>query len=178
MYLIQSGTVEVTLKTVDGERRLALLEAPAYFAELGLFIARRAATVRTVTDARFWKLSRDRFEQLVRDKPTVGLTAATSALELLERSQRELVGAPVATPAEPRPIIVEIPPRMSRLAWRVAGFTVAAGVPLLLWPIPAPGGLSVQGWHVSLIVLGAALGWLFEPLPDFLIALLMAAAWG
>ena len=42
---------------------------------------------------------------------------------------------------------------------------------------PRP-GLSPAGWHVSLIVLGAALGWLLEPLPDFVVALLMAAAWG
>jgi len=177
LYLLESGSVEVTLQTNSGPQRLAQLDAPAHFGELGLFIARRSADVRTLTGVRLWKLSRDRFEQLVRDKPTVGLTAATSAIELLRRSQRELVGAPAATPAEP-PMIIEVPPRRPPLAWRLTGFAVAVGVPLILWPLPAPGGLSVQGWHVSLVVLGAALGWLFEPLPDFLIALLMAAAWG
>ncbi|HKX18936.1 MAG TPA: anion permease [bacterium] len=35
-----------------------------------------------------------------------------------------------------------------------------------------------RGWHVSLIVLGAALGWLFQPAPDFVVALAMTAAWG
>ena len=61
-------------------------------------------------------------------------------------------------------------------AWRIAGLAVALGVPLLLWP--PPGGLSPEGWDVSLIMLGAALGCLSEPLPDYIIALLMAAAWG
>jgi len=48
----------------------------------------------------------------------------------------------------------------------------------LLWLLPAPSGLSVRGWHVLLIVLGAAIGWLFEPVADFAIALLVPAAWG
>jgi len=77
LYLLESGSVEVTLQTNSGPQRLAQLDAPAHFGELGLFIARRSADVRTLTGVRLWKLSRDRFEQLVRDKPTVGLTAAT-----------------------------------------------------------------------------------------------------
>jgi di/tricarboxylate transporter len=64
------------------------------------------------------------------------------------------------------------------LGWRLVGTAIAVGVPLALWSIPAPGGLAGDGWHVILIVLGAALAWLFEPVPDFVIALLMAAAWG
>jgi len=180
LYLLESGKVEVSLAAPDGERSLARLEAPAHFGELGLLLARRTSSVRTLTDARFWKLPREHFEQLARERPQVALAVASSALELLERGQRQLVGAPVPvpTPPERRPLRLEIPPRARPLPWRVVGGALALGVPALLWLLPAPTGLSAPGWHVLLIVLGAAIGWLFEPVPDFVIALLVPAAWG
>jgi anion transporter len=178
LYLLAAGRVRVSVGVAGGERSLAEIEAPAHFGELGLLLARRTSTVRAVTDVHAWKLPRERFEQLVRDRPAIGLAVATSAVELLERSQRNLVGAPPAERPKRRPTVPTVPPRRRPTAWRVAGFAVAVGVPLVLWPLPGPGGLSPGGWHVSLIVLGAALGWLLEPVPDFVIALLMAAAWG
>ena len=50
-------------------------------------------------------------------------------------------------------------------------------MPLVLWPLPPPPGLTTHGWQALLVVLGAALGWLLEPLPDYLVALLMAVGW-
>jgi di/tricarboxylate transporter len=178
LYLLDTGRVGVSLEAAGGERSLAEIEAPAHFGDLGLILARRSSSVRAITDVRAWKLPRGRFEQLVHDRPAIGLAVATAAVELLERSQRTLVGAPVVESSQPGPLIAAVPPRSRPRAWRIAGFAVAIGVPLVLWPFPAPGGLSPEGWHVSLIVLGAALGWLLEPVPDFVIALVMAAAWG
>jgi hypothetical protein len=54
---------------------------------------------------------------------------------------------------------------------------IAAAIPLFVWWTPPPGGLTPQGWRVILIILGAAVGWLLEPVPDFVTTLMMAAAW-
>ena len=178
LYLLASGRVTVSVRAASGERGLAELEAPSYFGELGLLLARRAGAVRALTDVHLWKLPRERFEQLIRERPALSLAVATSAVELLERSQRTLVGAPLVQPSERPPSALGVPPRSRPPTGRIAGFAVGFGAPLVLWPLLPPSGLSPQGWHVSLIVLGAALGWLLEPLPDFVIALLMAAAWG
>ena len=178
LYLLAAGRVRVSVGVAVGERVLAELEAPACFGELGLLLARRTSTVGAITEVRAWKLPRDRFQKLVRERPALSLAVAAAAVELLERSQRNLVGAPLAEPREWRPTRPAGRPGRYPRAWRIAGVAVAVGVPLVLWPLPAPIGLSPAGWHVCLIVLGAALGWFFEPVPDFVIALLMAAGWG
>jgi anion transporter len=178
MYLLASGRVSVSIPTTTGERGLAELQAPSYFGEIGLLLTRRAAAVRALSDARLWKLPRERFEQFVRERPAVGLAVATAAVQLLERSQRSLVGAPLVELPERSVPAIGVPVRGRSLTWRIASFAVACGVPLLLWQVPTPGGLTLAGWHASLIVLGAALGWLLEPLPDYVTALLMAAGWG
>ena len=49
---------------------------------------------------------------------------------------------------------------------------------LLLWNVGPPSGLEVVGWRVVLLLLGAAIAWLAEPVPDFAVALGLAAAWG
>src|SRR5439155_4800512 len=76
------------------------------------------------------------------------------------------------------PIALSVPARTRPGRWRLAGALFAVGVPLALWALPPPSGLGTAGWHTGLILLGAALGWLLEPLPDYLVALLMTAAWG
>ncbi len=177
LYLLEKGRVAISIRAAEGERSLQTLDAPGYLGELGLLLDRRAATARCLTDVRLWKLPRERFEQLARDRPGIALAVATSAVQLLESSQRQLLGAPVLTAPE-RPLVIETQARKRSLRWRVGGVGVAVAVPLLLWPLTPPAGLGRSGWHLSLIVLGAALGWLFEPVPDFVIALSMAAAWG
>jgi anion transporter len=178
LYLLERGRIAVSVSAAGGEQSLGELEAPAHLGELGILLGRRTATARSLTEVRLWKLPRERFDPLARERPALALAVATSAVELLERNRRELVGAPVVTPSERPSIPIGVPQRTRPLAWRLVGFGLAAGVPLLLWPLPPPGGLSPEGWHVGLIVLGAAIAWLFEPLPDFVTALLMVAAWG
>ncbi|MGQ0550541.1 MAG: SLC13 family permease, partial [Armatimonadota bacterium] len=177
LYLLESGRVVVSVSTAGGDRRLDELEPPAHFGEMGLLLDRRTASVRAVTDVHAWKLPRQRFEQLVRERVGIGLAIAAALAERMDQRLRAHVGAP-APQARREPMTLEgLHPR-PLVAWRIVGAAIAVGVPLVLWSLPPPGGLGTQGWHVSLIVLGAALAWLFEPVPDFVIALLMAAAWG
>jgi len=130
LYLLAGGRVRASVSTAEGERQLREITAPAQFGELGILLDRRTATIRAITDVQLWKLPRQRFEQLARQRPG--------------------------------------------LALRIA----ALAVPLLLWPLAPPAGLTTAGWHTVVIVLGAAVGWFFEPVPDFVVALLMAAALG
>lgn len=176
LYLLEEGEVAVTIQTPEGARLVAQLKGPAHFGEMGLLLARRTASVHTVTDVRVWKLPRYRFEQLVRDRPTLGLSIATVLAETMDRRQRESIGAPIAEDAPRRMVLARSRPPAT--IWRRIGFLVAVGVPLALWWLEPPPALTSDGWHVVLIILGAAIGWLFEPLPDFAIALLMAALWG
>lgn len=177
LYLLAHGRVAVTVRTPAGERTLAVLDAPSQFGELGLLLARRTSSARAVTNSRLWKLSRDAFVRLVRERPAVGLSVATSVAELMETRQRALVGAPLPERTRP-PLTLEEPPSPQRLRRRLAGAAVAIAVPLVLWVTPPPAGLDARSWHVALVVLGAAIAWLLEPLPDFAVALAMAGAWG
>jgi len=105
------------------------------------------------------------------------MAANVGDLDQLRRRPRGLARWPAAPPAlHPAPAAARR--RDGPLPARLAGLAVALGVPLALWPLPPPDGLAAEGWHVLLIVLGAAIGWLLEPLPDYAVALLMAAAWG
>ncbi len=130
-----------------------------------------------MTNCVLWRLPRDAFVRMVRERPAVGLAVGTSLAELLETRQRTLVGAPL--PERRRPTLT-LEGRASGppLRRRALGLAGAVAIPAALWLAPPPGELSAQGWHVALVILGAAIAWLFEPLPDFAIALLMAAAWG
>lgn len=176
LYLLESGTVEVTAKAADGERTLAVVEAPAHFGELGLLLPGRTGSARAATDVQAWKLPRHRFDEFVRERPAVGLAVAASLARLVDERSRQYVGAPPAAWMGD-PMAQE--PRAGRpLPWRIAGAALAAAPPVALWTVAPIGGLSVQGWHVSLIVLGATLAWLFQIVPDFIVALAMATAWG
>lgn len=177
LYLLAHGRVAVTVRTPGGERTLAVLDAPAQFGELGLLLARRTSTASAVTNSRLWKLSRDAFVRLVRERPAVGLSVATSVAELMETRQRALVGAPLPERTRP-PLTLEEPPSGRPLRYRLVSAAIAMAVPLVLWGLPAPAALDERSWHVALVALGAAIAWLLEPLPDFAVALAMAGAWG
>ena len=68
-------------------------------------------------------------------------------------------------------------PQRSALA-RVISIGLAIAVPAALWFVPPPASLSETGWRIALVVVGGAIAWLLEPVPDFAVALGMAAAWG
>ena len=96
---------------------------------------------------------------------------------LVDRRSREWVGAPLPV-CETSPLGTETARRTLSFRRNLLYLALSVGIPLLLWWTPPPHGLTVAGWHVILVVLGAAIGWLLEPVPDFVVTLLMAAAWG
>lgn len=175
LYLLASGRVEVTAGANGSERQVAVLEAPSYFGELGLLLKRRTASVRAATEVDLWKLPRERFDGLAREQTAIALAVARSLASLLDRRSREHVGAPVA---EPREVATDVPEVRRPPYRRIAGIIAALGVPAVLWWMAPPGALSQKGWHISLTVLGAALAWLFEPVPDFVTALALPTVWG
>ncbi len=77
LYLLASGRVEIMLGAGESEKQVAVLEAPSYFGELGLLLARRTGSVRTSTEILAWKLPRERFDQLARERTAIALAVAT-----------------------------------------------------------------------------------------------------
>lgn len=177
LYLLEEGRVEIVVRAPGGERRLAELGPGSHFGEMGLLLARRTATARALTEVRLWKLPRERFEQAVRESPIAALAIATSLADLVDRRSREHADAPAPEPPAPTPRFL-LPERPRTRGWRLAGLALAVAIPAGLWALPAPSGLGRDGWHVLLVLVGAAAAWLFEPLPDFVVTLAMASAWG
>ena len=177
LYLLEAGAITASVHAPNGAIDVGTVSAPGSFGEMGLLLSRRTATVQVTQDAVMWRLPRERFEQLVRESPGLALGVATSLADTLDRRQRDLVGAPMLT--ESQPMTLEARRTGARPAkWRVIGALAAIVVPLALAQLSPPAGLSVKGWEIVLVLLGAAIAWLVEPLPDFAIALAMAAVWG
>jgi hypothetical protein len=176
LYLLTKGRIGVSVRTAGDERRLVELAAPAYLGELGLLLARRTGSAEAIGEVVLWKLSRDRFERLVREDASISHAIATALADLIDRRSREYVGAPPPEPREPAYLSSASPRRRSGQG--AVSIVLAIALPLVLWWLPAPGVLSTPGWHVLLILLGAAVAWLFAPVPDFVVALAMAGAWG
>lgn len=177
LYLVERGRVQVSVRVDDGQRMLTEVGDGAHFGELGLLLGRRTASATAGTDVVLKKLPRDRFEELVGESPTLGLGMAAALAALVDRRSREAVGAPV--PVWETSVLAVERPLLGRPGLRpLTALALAAGLPLALWWTPPPAGLSPEGWRVILVVLGVAIAWLLEPLPDFVATLLMAAAWG
>ena len=178
LYLLESGGIRLSVRGPDGEVEIADLIAPASFGELGMLLSRRTATARSGTDATLWRLPRARFEAVVRERPEIALAVATALADLLDRRQRGLIGAPLPDEEPLRSTALDAPsgrqPRRRRL---IAG-SITLAVPFILWWIAPPPGLDVAGWRVLAVLLGAAVGWLLDPVPDFVVAIAMAAVWG
>lgn|GEM_PF-1202046 len=178
LYLLKRGRVAITVAAAEGERTLATLEAPAHFGDVGLLLARRTASAAALTEVVAWMLPRRGFERLIHERPAMGLEIAKSVAELLDQRSREHTGAP-PTPAEAIPSA--LPAAATRTASpprRTGAIVVPLALPLVLWWLRPPGGLTAEGWHTGLILLGAAAAWLLSAAPDFVIALAMAIAWG
>src|SRR5260221_631432 len=61
---------------------------------------------------------------------------------------------------------------------RLLSAALAIAIRGVLAQFPPPAGLRVHGWYILLVLVGAGIAWLVEPVPDFAIALAMATAWG
>ena len=176
LYLLERGTVAITVASPDGELSLREVAAPAHFGELGLLLARRTATSRALTSVLAWRMPRARFEALVRDRPQIGLAVAAELADAVDRRSREYVGAPEPDRRPEERARDERP--AGRWRSRAAGAIAAVALPTLLWNVPPPAGLDPAGWRVVVVLLGAAIAWLAEPVPDFAVALALVAAWG
>ena len=176
LYLLASGTVEVSVRVDGAERSVGTITAPATFGDLGLLLPQRTATVRALTDVQVWRIPRQHFERLLRERPALGLAIARALASAIDRRDRTRVGAPLQ-PAEPLRAIMAAPQARRSGLSRVLSIAFAIGVPAALWLLPAPQGLTSAGWHIALVMLGGAIAWLLEPVPDFAVALAMAAAW-
>jgi anion transporter len=176
LYLLESGEVTAAVRSGEGDIGVGVVAAPGSFGEMGLLLNRRTATVRVEKDARIWRLPRQRFEQLVRERPDIALAVATALADVVDRRQRALIGAPVLE--DQIPLQLEARPRMRPTRTRLIGAAVAILVPLALAQLAPPAGLSVRGWDILLVLVGAAIAWLLEPIPDFAVAIAMAASWG
>jgi len=176
LYLLASGEITASVHAESGAVDVGRVSAPGSFGEMGLLLSRRTATVMAVSDINVWRLPRERFEQLVRERPEIALAVATSLADTLDRRQRTLVGAPMLD--EPDPMRLDARPRVSRTRSRLIGAGAAIAIPFVLAQHGPPAGLSVNGWHAVLVLLGAAIAWFFEPVPDFAVAIAMATAWG
>ena len=177
LYLLARGTVEVSVGVDGAERSVGSISAPATFGDFGVLLAERTATVRAVTDVQVWRIPRHHFERLLHERPALGLAIARGLAGAIDRRDRLRVGAAVK-PADGYHAMMAAPrPRRSGLP-RIIALAVSIGVPSLLWFLPAPQGLSTTGWHLALVMIGGAIGWLLEPVPDFAVALGMAAVWG
>ena len=178
LYLLEDGTITLSIASESGDVQVAELGAPGHFGELGMLLERRSATARTLTDARVWKLPRARFEDLVHERPEIGLTVARGLAGLLDKRQRQLIGA-VPLPEESRPTAAASRAK-TNTDWRrrALGTAAAFAVPALLWALPPPEGLGAEGWHVLLVLVGASIAWTLDVVPDFAVAVGLAAAWG
>ncbi len=178
LYLLKSGRVAITVMAVEGERSVAGLEAPGHFGDLGLLLARRTASAGALTDVVAWMLPRRRFERLIHDRPALGLEIAASIAGLLDQRSREHTGAPPTRAEGVPPTLPVAATRLRSRTRRIIEIAVPLGLTAALWWLQPPGGLTAQGWHTGLIVLGAAAAWLLDAAPEFIVALTMAIAWG
>ncbi|MEP6752351.1 MAG: SLC13 family permease [Candidatus Dormiibacterota bacterium] len=177
LYLLASGTVEVSVQAGGTDRSVTSITAPASFGEFGVLLAERTATVRAITDVQTWRIPRDRFERIVRDRPALGLAIARGLASAIDRRDRKRVGAPLPPHEQLRSMVMAPLARRSSFS-RIVAVAVSIGVPAALWLVPAPSGLTEVGWHIALVMVGGAIAWLLEPVPDFAVALGMAAVWG
>jgi small-conductance mechanosensitive channel/CRP-like cAMP-binding protein len=73
LYLLAQGQVEVVSDNGSGARhRLAMLQAPAYFGEMGLLLGQpRAATVVAAGDALCYRLDKEGFDAIIQARPAL-----------------------------------------------------------------------------------------------------------
>jgi CRP-like cAMP-binding protein len=98
LYLLAQGRVDVVSEARNGARhRLATLQAPAYFGEMGLLLGQpRAATVVAVGEAICYRLDKQGFDDVIRARPAL----AGMLADVLAERQAENVATLSALDAE------------------------------------------------------------------------------
>ena len=72
LYILTEGDVEVTVRIQNADRVVAKLSAPSFFGEMGLMTGEpREATVLAVTNVVCYRLEKETFHQIMRDRPEI-----------------------------------------------------------------------------------------------------------
>ncbi len=74
LYIVTSGKAEVRVHTEPEDKgtRIAVIEAPGFFGEMGMMTgAPRAADVIALTDVECYRLDKEGFETIVKDRPEI-----------------------------------------------------------------------------------------------------------
>ena len=115
LYLLASGTVEVSVRGDGADRSVRSIFAPATFGEFGVLLGERTATVRAISAVQAWRIPRDRFERLARERPGLGLAIARSLASTIDQRDRSRVGAPLPSRDRLRSMVAAPLPRRSPL---------------------------------------------------------------
>ncbi len=123
LYLIRSGTVEVTVTEGGGTQAVTTLTAPAHFGEGALLTdAPRSSSAVAVTPLALWRLSRERFEALLRDRPELALRIAAELAGRLAEATRRLSASQQQVATVARAAYGALDPPAQALLRRVAVF--------------------------------------------------------
>ena len=176
LYLLASGTVEVNLKVDGGERSVDVDHRPRHLRRPRPAPQRRKDGDRAAP-RRGPGLADPR--RPFREAGARATSARSGHRARLATPSIAAIGVESALPSPTRAApLHDGAPAQAFAAHARHTVAVSIGIPAALWFLPAPSGLSAAGWHIALVMLGGAMGWLLEPVPDFAIALGMAAAWG
>lgn len=86
VYLIAEGRVEVFLTRGDVIVLLAELGPSSFFGEMSLLTERtRSASVKTVTDCRFYVMTKARFNSIIKKEPATGVKLLLALSEILSQ---------------------------------------------------------------------------------------------
>jgi CRP-like cAMP-binding protein len=74
MYVVESGQLEVTTGTGDGEQPLAYLGPGSFVGEIALLLSQpRSATLKVIIDADLWVLHKGDLDELLAEYPAISL---------------------------------------------------------------------------------------------------------
>src|SRR5215212_7993741 len=91
LYLIRSGTAEMTVRTPSGGQEVSVLEPPTCFGDVELLTDEpRLADVVARTPLTVWKLPRERFDSLVEERPELPRRIAADLADRLTEQTRIL----------------------------------------------------------------------------------------
>ena len=94
MYVVQSGRVNVTHQTRDGEVDLGELSSNDVFGEMALFDReKRSATVRAVGRARVLSVDKHTFLRRAHEDPSLAYQILLQMSRRIRRLDRELAGS-------------------------------------------------------------------------------------
>src|SRR5829696_3910494 len=84
LYLVRSGTAEITVRTPSGGQEVSVIGPPTCFGDVELLTGEpRLADVVARTPLTVWKLPREQFESLVGERPELPRHIATNLADRL-----------------------------------------------------------------------------------------------